>query len=141
MTHAQPSAPCSPVRVCAPGDYAFLLADFDRDALQAEIAVGYHGADGNRGDARDAVENIEHELAGQVEDAEIDSDRCSDIAVRAADEWLLDADEREDLKRSNDDLVAIARDEDVILVDVDAWREAATARLLPDGDTAAAQAR
>ena len=33
---------------------------------------------------------------------------------------------REDLKRSNDDLVAIARDEDVILVDVDAWREAAT---------------
>ena len=141
VTHAQPSAPCSPVRVCAPGDYAFLLADFDRDALQAEIAVGYHGADGNRGDARDAVENIEHELAGQVEDAEIDSDRCSDIAVRAADEWLQEADEREDLKRSNDDLVAIARDEDVILVDVDAWREAATARLLPGGDTAAAQAR
>ena len=34
-----------------------------------------------------------------------------------------------------------AGDEDVILVDVDAWREAATARLLPDGDTAAAQAR
>ena len=70
----------------------------------------------------------------------IDSDRCSDIAVRAADEWLLDADEREDLKRSNDDLVAIARDEDVILVDVDAWREAATARLLPpDGEPAADQ--
>ena len=138
VTHAQPSAPCSPVRVCAPGDYAFLLADFDRDALQAEIAVGYHGADGNRGDARDDVENIEHELAGQVADAEIDSDRCSDIAVRAADEWLQDADEREDLKRSNDDLVAIARDEDVILVDVDAWREAATARLLPpDGEPAA----
>ena len=109
--------------------------------MQAEIAVGYHGADGNRGDARDTVDDIEHELAGQVEDAEIDSDQCSGIAVRSADEWLQDADEREDLKRSNDDLVAIAGDEDVILVDVDAWREAATARLLPDGDTAAAQAR
>ena len=109
--------------------------------MQAEIAVGYHGADGNRYAARDALYNIEHELAGQVEDAAIDSDQSSDIAVRAADEWLEEANAREDLKRSNDDLVAIARDEDVILVDVDAWREAATARLLPDGDTAAAQAR
>ena len=109
--------------------------------MQAEIAVGYHSTDGNRSDAREAIEKIEHELAGQVEDAEIDSDRCSDIAVRSADEWLQDADEREDLNRSNDDLVAIARDEDVILVDVDAWREAATARLLLDGQHAAAQTR
>ena len=108
--------------------------------MQAAIAVGYHGADGNRGDARDAVNNIEHELAGQVEDAEIDSARCSDITVWSADEWLQDADEREDLKRSNDELVAIAKDEDVILVDVDAWREAATARILPpDGEPAADQ--
>ena len=108
--------------------------------MQAEIAVGYHGADGNRYAARDALYNIEHELAGQVEDAAIDSDQSSDIAVRAADEWLQDFEVRSDLKRSNDDLVAIARDEDVILVDVDAWREAATARLLPpDGEPAADQ--
>ena len=110
--------------------------------MQAEIAVGYHGPHGwPRSEAQEVVLNIEHELAGQVEDAAIDSDQSSGIAVRAADGWLQDSEVRSDLKRSNDDLVAIARDEDVILVDVDAWREAATARLLPDGDTAAAQAR
>ena len=107
--------------------------------MQAEIAVGYHGADGNRDDAREAVEDIEHDLAGQVDDAAIDSDQCSDIAVRSADGWLQDFEVRSDLKLSNDDLVALARDEDVILVDVDAWREAATARLLLDGQPAAAQ--
>ena len=111
--------------------------------MQAEIAVGWHGPHGRlRSDAQEAVLNIEHELIGRVEDAAIDSDQSSGIAVRAADGWLQDFEVRSDLKRSNDDLVAIARDEDVILVDVDAWREAATARLLPpDGEPAAAQAR
>ena len=82
------------------------------------------------------VENIEHKLAGQVEDAAIDSDQ-SWHAVRAADGWLQDSEVRSDLKRSNDDLVAIARGEDVILVDVDAWRQPPL--LPPDGEPAAGQ--
>ena len=108
-----------------------LVSDFDLIAHQMNLSIAYHGHYGDLSAARDEIENREHSLIYKVEDRVIDSDEHSCVTVWSAGDWLEATDERENLKFTDGELLAQALSDNVILIDVEEWREEAAARLEP----------
>ena len=113
-------------------DAMALIKSFNLSEFQADLAMGFHDYAAKTDDreaATEAVNEREDALILAADQAAIDDSDNSGVTVWSADEWLQDVDEPKELTRTDEEIVAEALSENIILIDVAEWREEVTERL------------